>query len=246
MLNQPRVIGWRSSVAETVESALSSCRYVDVHRLREERCLRSPDGVFVCSSDDAVVLRRMYRCAAFVLPNTVEMPRVVRSRRHEAFTILFVGSMDYHPNEDAPLQLADVVLPCIYRSCQCPVQVLIVGNRPQDSVLALGARRCITVTGAVDNVTPYSGHSCCRAAAGRRGQPHQELLGKFSHRLTCHLIGLCERSIECARRMFAPHPGIRVADDSRPQAWVLPQAHALLAICSGVCASRSSRPSATS
>jgi polysaccharide biosynthesis protein PslH len=138
-----------------ISSAKSSRRYADVHRLREERCLRGFDCVFVCSRDDAVLLRRMYRCPAFVLPNTVTLPQVVRSRRHDTLTILFVGSMDYHPNEDAALQLADVVLPCIHRSCQCPVQVLIVGNRPLDSVLALGTRRCITVTGAVDSVTPY-------------------------------------------------------------------------------------------
>jgi glycosyltransferase involved in cell wall biosynthesis len=61
----------------------------------------------------------------------------------------------YHPNEDAALQIADVVLPCIHRSGQCSVQVLIVGNRPRDTVLALGSRRRITVTGAVDSVTPY-------------------------------------------------------------------------------------------
>lgn len=136
-------------------SAQSSRRYAEVHRLREEGCLRSFDGVFVCSRDDAVVLRRMYRCAAFVLPNTVTMPPVVRSKKHETLTILFVGSMDYHPNEDAALQLADVVLPGILRSTQCSVQLLIVGNRPRDSVLALGTRTGITVTGAVDSVTPY-------------------------------------------------------------------------------------------
>jgi len=140
---------------DRISAALSSRRYADVHRLREERCLRSFDGVFVCSSNDAVLLRRMYQCAAFVLPNTVKMQPVVRSRRHETLTILFVGSMDYHPNEDAALQLADVILPCIHRSCQCPAQALIVGNRPRDSVLALEVRQCITVTGAVDSVTPY-------------------------------------------------------------------------------------------
>jgi glycosyltransferase involved in cell wall biosynthesis len=83
------------------------------------------------------------------------MPSVVPLRRHETLTILFVGSMDYHPNEDAALQLADAVLPCIRRTCQCPVQVLVVGNRPPASVLALGTRRCITVTGSVESVTPY-------------------------------------------------------------------------------------------
>ena len=37
----------------------------------------------------------------------------------------------------------------------CPARALIVGNHPPDSVLALGTRRGITVTGAVDSVTPY-------------------------------------------------------------------------------------------
>lgn len=138
-----------------ISSAQSSRRYADVHRLREERWLRRFDGVFVCSSDDATVLRRVYQCSAFVLPNAVTMPPVVRSGTQETLTILFVGSMNYHPNEDAALQLADVVLPCIHRSFDGPVQLLIVGNSPRDSVLALGTRRCITVTGAVDSVTPY-------------------------------------------------------------------------------------------
>jgi len=136
-------------------SARSSHRYANVHRLREERCLRNFDGVFVCSRDDALLLQKMYRCAAFVLPNTVTLPPAVHSGRHATLTLLFVGSMDYHPNEDAALQLADVVLPCIPRSSHFGAQLLIVGNRPPDSVLALGSRRGITVTGAVDSVTPY-------------------------------------------------------------------------------------------
>lgn len=138
-----------------MSSARRSRRYADVHRLREERCLRSFDGVFVCSDDDAALLRKMYQCPAFVLPNTVTIPPVVRSSRYETLTILFVGSLDYHPNEDAALQLADAVLPCIHRSHHGTARALIVGNRPPDSVLALGTRRSVTVTGAVDNVTPY-------------------------------------------------------------------------------------------
>jgi glycosyltransferase involved in cell wall biosynthesis len=139
-----------------VSSGENSRRYAEVHRLREEASLRRFDGVFVCSSHDAAVLRSMYRCPAFVLPNTVTLPPGARSRRKpETLTMLFVGSMDYHPNEDAALQLAEVVLPRILRSCRCPVRLLIVGNRPRDSVLALGSRRGVTVTGAVESVTPY-------------------------------------------------------------------------------------------
>jgi polysaccharide biosynthesis protein PslH len=140
---------------DRMRSARSSRRYAKLHRLREQRLLGNFDGVFVCSRDDAVLLRRMYQCPAFVLPNTVTLPPIVPSQRHAKLTILFVGSMDYHPNEDAALRLAEIVLPCIHRSCQSPAEVLIVGNRPTHSVLALGNRRGVTVTGVVDSVTPY-------------------------------------------------------------------------------------------
>jgi polysaccharide biosynthesis protein PslH len=138
-----------------IRSARSSHRYANVHRLREERCLQNFDGVFVCSSDDALLVRKMYGCTAFVLPNAVTMPPASVSERQEKLTLLFVGSMDYHPNEDAAMQLADVILPCLQCSGHFSAQLLIVGNRPPESVLALGTRRGVTVTGAVDSVTPY-------------------------------------------------------------------------------------------
>jgi polysaccharide biosynthesis protein PslH len=137
-----------------MSSARSSRQYADVHRIREERCLRSFDGVFVCSDDDAVLLRKMYQCPVFVLPNTVTIPPVGHSSSYETLTILFVGSLDYHPNEDAALQLADAVLPCVHRS-HGAARALIVGQRPPESVLALGTRSGVTVTGAVDSVAPY-------------------------------------------------------------------------------------------
>jgi glycosyltransferase involved in cell wall biosynthesis len=136
-------------------SGENSRRYARVHRLREDASVRRFDGVFTCSREDAVTLGRLYQCRTFVLPNTVAIPRAARSKKGPALTILFVGSMDYHPNEDGALQLADVVLPSVRRSCQGPVQLLIVGNCPRDTVLALGDRPGVTVTGAVDSVTPY-------------------------------------------------------------------------------------------
>jgi glycosyltransferase involved in cell wall biosynthesis len=140
----------RASAAE------NSRRYAEVHRLREETGLRPFDGVFTCSRTDAGVLQRMYGCATFVLPNTVAMPPRARSEGPpDALTILLVGSMDYHPNEDAALQLVNGVLPGIRRLCPAPVRVLIVGNSPRASVLALASQPDVTVTGAVDSVTPY-------------------------------------------------------------------------------------------
>ena len=161
---------------DRISSAQSSRRYADVHRLREERCLRSFDGVFVCSTDDAIVLRNLYRCAAFVLPNTVTMPPVVPSRRHETLTILFVGSMDYHPNEDAALQLADFcpashspVLPLSGAGIDCwqPSSRQCAGTRKPKMY---HRHWC----GGQRHPLLPAGRGRCRAATGRRRHPHQD------------------------------------------------------------------------
>jgi polysaccharide biosynthesis protein PslH len=200
---------------DRINSAQSSRRYADVHRLREQRCLRSFDGVFVCSSDDAALLRKTYRCSALVLPNTVTMPPVVRSTRHETLTILFVGSMDYHPNEDAALQLADVVLPCIHRSGQCPAQLLIVGNRPRDSVLALRSRRGITVTGAVDSVTPYYRQATVAVVPLRAGGGTRiKILEAAAHRVPVVSTPLGAEGLEVVdgRELLIAHSPEQMAD----------------------------------
>jgi polysaccharide biosynthesis protein PslH len=67
--------------------------------------------------------------------------------------LVFSGSMDWHPNEDAVLYFADAILPRI-RSEFPDVVFSIVGRRPTDRVRALAAQPGITVSGTIDDVRP--------------------------------------------------------------------------------------------
>jgi sugar transferase (PEP-CTERM/EpsH1 system associated) len=77
------------------------------------------------------------------------------------FELVFTGSMDWMPNEDAILHFVKEILPRIASSIP-GVSLTIVGRNPSPALTALAV--CdgrLTVTGRVDDVRPYVG----RAAA---------------------------------------------------------------------------------
>lgn len=68
--------------------------------------------------------------------------------------IVFVGSMDYHPNVDAAVHFANQVWPQVHRE-QPGWVFTIVGRAPAPAVSALAALPGIEVTGTIDDVRPY-------------------------------------------------------------------------------------------
>jgi glycosyltransferase involved in cell wall biosynthesis len=67
--------------------------------------------------------------------------------------LVFSGSMDWHPNEDAVCYFADEILPRI-RAEISGASFTIVGRNPSARVRALAARPGISVTGTLDDVRP--------------------------------------------------------------------------------------------
>jgi glycosyltransferase involved in cell wall biosynthesis len=67
--------------------------------------------------------------------------------------LVFSGSMDWHPNEDAVCYFADEILPRI-RADVPGVSFTIVGRNPSARVRELAARPGIVVTGTLDDVRP--------------------------------------------------------------------------------------------
>jgi glycosyltransferase involved in cell wall biosynthesis len=68
--------------------------------------------------------------------------------------LVFTGSMDWHPNEDAIAYFADSILPRIRREVPT-VSLAVVGRRPSDRLKAIAKAAGIYVTGTVDDVRPY-------------------------------------------------------------------------------------------
>ena len=81
-----------------------------------------------------------------------------RPRNHgsqEKPAIVFTGSMDWSPNEDAILYFAHEVFPLIQKRIP-EVTLWVVGRKPSRKVIALKqSQPKIHITGAVDDIRPY-------------------------------------------------------------------------------------------
>ena len=78
--------------------------------------------------------------------------------RERATRLVFSGSMDWHPNEDAVIHFADAILPRIQAAIP-DASFTIVGRNPSPLVQALASRPGIIVTGTVDDVRPWIGEA---------------------------------------------------------------------------------------
>src|SRR5262249_10923247 len=69
-------------------------------------------------------------------------------------TIVFVGRMDYYPNQQCMFDFCADVLPRL-RARRPTVKLQIVGADPSPAVRKLGEIEGVTVTGSVPDVRPY-------------------------------------------------------------------------------------------
>lgn len=72
--------------------------------------------------------------------------------------LVFTGSMDWRPNQDASVYFVQEILP-VLRQAKPDVEVVLVGRKPPRHVVALGDTPGVTVTGSVDDVRPYISRS---------------------------------------------------------------------------------------
>ena len=107
-----------------------------MHRF-ETRALAQIDGVLSPTPhDSAIISGRAPRVTVLEVPNGVAvMPREGEGSRGDAPCILFVGTLNYLPNEDGLVWFLDMVLPLV--CTRAPgVSMLIVGHRPTRRIKA--------------------------------------------------------------------------------------------------------------
>ena len=125
----------------------------------EGRALARFDGVLVVSDADRQTFRRLYPDAihddVHVVSTGVDTnffapaPSAADGRG-----LVFTGSMDWLPNEDAVAYFCREILPRI-RADEPTTTLTIVGRAPTPAVKRLAADHGVTVTGRVDDVRPY-------------------------------------------------------------------------------------------
>ena len=127
-------------------------------RAFERKMCRRFDAVVAVSNEDCEQMQEEYGVAAvFDVPTGVDTSffRPNGNEPAEPHNIVFTGSMDWLPNEDAISYFTEQVMPRIKREIP-DATLTVVGRNPYPSLLELAQRDpSVMVTGRVDDVRPY-------------------------------------------------------------------------------------------
>lgn len=124
----------------------------------EESACRRVERVIAVSEIDAEIMQRDYGLSnVYDIPTGVDVdffkPSSTVSTRPNS--LVFTGSMDWLPNEDAMQYFINEIMPAV-RQAVPDLRLTIVGRAPYPSLLELAQRdTAIAVTGRVDDVRPY-------------------------------------------------------------------------------------------
>ncbi len=124
----------------------------------ERAACRRFDTVVAVSVDDRDAMRRDYGVQhTFNVPTGVDT-EFFRSSREEAsrpYEMVFTGSMDWLPNEDAIRFFVERIFPLI-RQTHPHAKLTVVGRNPTPALRELAGRDAsVVVTGRVEDVRPY-------------------------------------------------------------------------------------------
>ncbi len=126
-----------------------------VKRQEARACRQARLTVAVSDLDRDQLAADAPRARVEVVPTGVDTSYFTPSAptREEA-AMVFTGSMDWYPNEDAIRYFVAEILPLVRR--ELPRATLtVVGRRPSDTLVALATSAGVRVTGRVDDVRPH-------------------------------------------------------------------------------------------
>jgi glycosyltransferase involved in cell wall biosynthesis len=148
------------------------------------------DRVLVASSVDAEALEAHVGHASLrVIRNSIRacgdaVEESSPSRREDAFTLLFVGTLDYLPNLDGCEWFCREVLPKIRDRAGNGLRVVIVGRGPGRLTRAIGGLPDVEVHGDVPDVVPfYRAADVAIVPLRAGGGTRIKILEAFAHRV---------------------------------------------------------------
>src|SRR6185369_14064147 len=124
----------------------------------EREMCRRFDSVIAVSREDRELMQREYGVEkVFDVPTGVDTEFFQPSGKEEfePHNVVFTGSMDWLPNEDAIRYYTDQILPLIQKSVP-DAKLTVVGRNPYPGLVELSKRDpSVVVTGRVEDVRPY-------------------------------------------------------------------------------------------
>lgn len=130
----------------------------------ENRAFKEMDKVVLCSTEDKTMLTRRFRAEQIaVIPNTIRVPGLLPEQaQSDKFQLLFVGTLNYTPNEHAVKWLVEAILPEILRRVgKDAVNLAVVGRGPTAWMQAQADAGIFELHGDVPDVQPF--YAACDA-----------------------------------------------------------------------------------
>lgn len=151
---------WRrhaEAAGHPVKRRYMAAQYARMQAWERRECRRVAHVVAVSDQDAADMARDYGVRTVSAVPTGVDLDFFTPSgtQQPEAERLVFVGSMDWMPNEDGMGWFVREILPRIRREVP-GVRVDVVGRNPSPAVQALAREdAAVTVTGTVQDVRPY-------------------------------------------------------------------------------------------
>jgi sugar transferase (PEP-CTERM/EpsH1 system associated) len=155
--NVEHMIWKRLSATETRlwRRALLEFEWRKLRRYEARACTQSSLTIAVSEADRALLAATAPGARVAAVPTGVDTSYFTPNGSKEApTTLVFTGSMDWYPNEDAILYFMDAILPRIRRECP-EVSLSVVGRNPTPRLLGAARQAGVRVSGTVEDVRPY-------------------------------------------------------------------------------------------
>lgn len=136
--------------------ALLAIEWRKMRAYERRACRRAGLCVAVSEDDRRLLGRDSPGCRIRDIPTGVDLDyfHAAADVDENPLEVVFTGSMDWHPNEDAVRYFIDSILPLIREKIP-QLAVTIVGRNPSAGLLEAAAAAGIRLSGTVDDVRPF-------------------------------------------------------------------------------------------
>lgn len=133
---------------------LLTIEFMKMRKVETRTCAEARLTVAVSTTDRDHLAAASSTAPIFAVPTGVDTDYFKPRGKEAPNRLVFSGSMDWYPNEDAILYFIEEILPLV--AAQVPdVSLTVVGRNPSAKLRTMAERVGVTVTGTVDDVRPH-------------------------------------------------------------------------------------------
>jgi glycosyltransferase involved in cell wall biosynthesis len=139
----------------TWRRALLAAEWRRMRRYEARACRQARLTIAVSEADRALLAANAPGADVRAIPTGVDASYFhPNGSAEKPAQLVFTGSMDWYPNEDAIIHFMDAILPELRRRVPA-LTVAVVGRNPSDRLKTAGAAKGVQITGTVEDVRPF-------------------------------------------------------------------------------------------